>query len=344
MGGLLVTSIISGQLISRFGRYKPFPITGTALVAVALFSLSHLAVDTPTWQASAGMLLLGLGLGMVMQVLVLAAQNAVDYRLLGVATSGSTLFRQVGGSIGVAVFGAIFANRLGSELARRLPPGAHAPAGADPHAIAALPAPIHEAYVAAFAAALRPVFLAAAVVSLAAFGLTWLLREVPLRRTAAAEGVGETFASPRDDDSHRELERALSVLAARENRWDFYDRLRRRAGSELSPPALWLLARIADREPVPPDRLAEELDPQGRHLAPALAELTERGLLAAGGDGSVRLTPAGRAEHEALVSAGRASVGELAEGWDPEEHPEVRALLERLGAALVSEFPERSPR
>src|SRR4051794_16119649 len=107
MAGVLVSSIASGQLISRFGRYKPFPIAGTAVMAVGVTLLSTLAVDTPTWQASAYMLILGLGLGMVMQVLVLAAQNAVDYRLLGVATSGSTLFRQVGGSIGVAALRAL---------------------------------------------------------------------------------------------------------------------------------------------------------------------------------------------------------------------------------------------
>ena len=116
-GGLLVTSILSGNVISRTGRYRPFPIAGTAIMTVAVFLLSRLEVSTPTWVAAACMVLLGLGLGMVMQVLVLAVQNAVDYRLLGVATSGSTLFRQVGGSIGVAAFGAIFANRLGDELA-----------------------------------------------------------------------------------------------------------------------------------------------------------------------------------------------------------------------------------
>ena len=122
MLGVLVTSTASGFLISRYGSYRRFPRAGTALAAVALYLLSTLEPGTPTWVAGLYMLLLGLGLGLVMQVLVLAAQNAVDYRLLGVATSGATLFEQVGGSIGVSVFGAIFANRLGVELADRLPP------------------------------------------------------------------------------------------------------------------------------------------------------------------------------------------------------------------------------
>ena len=162
MAGVLVTSIVSGNLISKFGRYRPFPIVGTALMSVGMLLLSLLVVDTPTWHAAVFMLILGLGLGMVMQVLVLAAQNAVDYRQLGVATSGSTLFRQIGGSIGVSIFGAIFANRLAHELASRLPQGAHIPKAANPAVVKQLPAAIHRPYVEAFAASLRPVFLAAA--------------------------------------------------------------------------------------------------------------------------------------------------------------------------------------
>ena len=103
-------------------------------MTVGMLLLSRLGVDTPTWHAAVFMLVLGLGLGMVMQVLVLAVQNAVDYRQLGVATSGSTLFRQIGGSIGVAIFGAIFANRLAHELAARLPDGAHVPKAREPGA------------------------------------------------------------------------------------------------------------------------------------------------------------------------------------------------------------------
>ena len=195
MAGLLVTSILSGNLISRTGRYKPFPIAGTALMTIAVYLLSRLEVGTPTWVASADMVLLGLGLGMVMQVLVLAAQNAVDYRLLGVATSGSTLFRQIGGSIGVSAFGAIFANRLGDELAARLPAGVHAPTVANPAVIRALPPALHQPFVEAFAVSLQPVFVAASGISFVAFLLTWWLREVPLRVTSRTEGAEEAEAA-----------------------------------------------------------------------------------------------------------------------------------------------------
>src|SRR3954471_7597775 len=139
MAGLLITSIGSGQLISRFGRYKPFPIAGTAIMAIGLALLSRLQVDTSTLVAGAYMLVLGLGLGLVFQVLVLAAQNAVDYKYLGVASSGSTLFRQIGGSDGVAIFGAIFATQLARTLAAKLPAGAHVPASPNPAALKRLP-------------------------------------------------------------------------------------------------------------------------------------------------------------------------------------------------------------
>jgi MFS family permease len=196
MAGVLVTSIASGNLISKFGRYRPFPIAGTAVMTVGMLLLSLLVVDTPTWHAAVFMLILGLGLGMTMQVLVLAAQNAVDFRHLGVATSGSTLFRQIGGSIGVSVFGAIFANRLAHELVSRLPHGVHVPTSATPGAVQELPPAVHVPYIEAFASSLHPVFLAAAGISLLAFALTWLLREVPLREKTRLESAGDAIPPP----------------------------------------------------------------------------------------------------------------------------------------------------
>jgi EmrB/QacA subfamily drug resistance transporter len=196
MGGLLVTSIVSGQVISKLGRYRLFPIAGTAVMAIAMFLLSSLHVHTSTWVAAVFAAILGLGLGMVMQVLVLAVQNAVDRSVVGVATSGSTLFRQVGGSIGVALFGTIFANRLHLELADRLPAGTHVPKTINPAGIRHLPPAAHRAFAEAFSAALHPVFLTAAGISLLAFALTWLLREVPLRSGVQPVDVAEPRRSP----------------------------------------------------------------------------------------------------------------------------------------------------
>ncbi|HET8521637.1 MAG TPA: MDR family MFS transporter, partial [Thermomicrobiales bacterium] len=163
MAGVLITSIGSGQLISRWGRYKVFPIVGTAIMSLGLYLLSLMDASTSITIAGIYMFVLGLGLGLVMQVLVLAVQNAVDYRQLGVATSGATLFRSIGGSLGVAVFGAIFANQLSTKLAQYLPPGA---AGAmkgntSPEALKQMPPEILTGYIRAFAESLQSVFLLA---------------------------------------------------------------------------------------------------------------------------------------------------------------------------------------
>jgi EmrB/QacA subfamily drug resistance transporter len=190
MLGLLITSIGSGQLISRYGRYKVFPIAGTAVMTVGLFLLSRLGEGSSTLEASLYMLVVGLGIGMVMQVLVLAVQNSVDPRQMGAATADSLLFRQVGGSIGVALFGAIFAN----QLARHLPLGGRLPRSVTPETVRHLPPALHETYVHAVSLALHPVFLVGAAVAAVAFALTWLLREVPLRTTrGVGESTGEAF-------------------------------------------------------------------------------------------------------------------------------------------------------
>ncbi len=272
------------------------------------------------------MLLLGLGLGLVMQVLVLAVQNAVDYTNLGVATSGATLFRSIGGSIGVALFGAIFANQLATNLASRIPPGATVPDATDPATIAALPRAVHAAYVEAFATSIRPVFLAAAFISAVGFVLTWFLEERPLRRTVEAEGIGESFASPRSTDSFEELVRSLSVLTERENRWRAYAGLAERAGVEVGPSAAWLLIRLGDGDTpaVAPERLA----------APLL-ELRGRGFVVSG----ARLTDAGREAHDRLVAARERRIAELLDGWEPEQHAELLEVVEGFSRDLAAEMP-----
>ena len=189
MGGLLLTSIGSGAIISRTGRYKLFPIIGTAITAFGLFLLSTMGASTGTATAAVFMFVLGLGLGMVMQVLVIAVQNAVDYSELGVATSGATLFRSIGGAVGTAIFGAIFANRLGVNLVKYLPSGVTkeqlAEAQGNPQALNKLPPDVHHGYILAYAHSLQTVFLIGVPIAIAAFALTWLLVEHPLRQSVA---------------------------------------------------------------------------------------------------------------------------------------------------------------
>ena len=295
MAGLLVTGIASGLVISRYGRYRPFPIMGTAVSTVGLYLLSRLEVATSTWIAAAYMLILGLGLGMVMQVLVLAAQNAVDYRLLGVATSGSSLARQIGGSIGVSVFGAIFTNRLSHELAERVPEGVHVPTNASPAVVHHLPPAIHALYVAALAAALHPVFLTAATVMSGAFGLSWRLRDVPLRETAGSAGIGESFAAPREASSKKELERIVSSVVQGETRADFCRHALARSGLELAPEQAALLCQLGDYPRTTVNELAGELDVRPERVVELERELQVRSLVS-DRTAQIDLTPAGRAE------------------------------------------------
>src|SRR5487761_1373033 len=181
MAGVLVSSIVSGQMISRTGRYRIWPVLGTAIFMVVV----------------------GLGIGGVMQVLVLLAQNAVSQRDLGTATSTATFFRSMGVSIGLPIFGSIFSNLLAGHLAQALPKGVHVAGlsggagNASPQALAALPAPVHAAVVHAFSQSLGGVFLAGVPVAVLAFDLVWLIPEVPLRTRAAGalEGVEESLGS-----------------------------------------------------------------------------------------------------------------------------------------------------
>jgi MFS family permease len=339
MAGLLITSIASGQLISRFGRYRPFPIAGTGIMVVGLALVSRLQVDTSTFTAGAYMLVLGLGLGLVFQVLVLAAQNAVDYKYLGVASSGSTLFRQIGGSIGVAIFGAIFANQLTSNLASRLPPGAHVPATPNPAALKELPAAVHLAYVTAITHALQPVFLAAAGFAVLAFLLSWRLPEVPLKATAQAPSPGDGFHGARDDNALREIERSLSLLAGRDERWQAYESFAARAGVDLDPAELWLLARLGERTPLTRAELNEELPVDPQRVAGSLEQLQQRSLVSTRDGDEIDLTTLGRADYERIVTARCAGLRDLLSGWDPDEHPQLQQLIDKLGRDLVSEIP-----
>jgi MFS family permease len=208
MAGMLVSSIASGHRISHTGRYKRYPIAGTGIATVALFLMSTMDQDTSILVASGIMALLGLGLGMVMQVLLLAAQNAVDYRDLGVATSGATLFRLAGGSIGTAILGTIFSARLAANLDRTVAsrPGdtALAGAGLDIESLSRLAPAVRALYLDAFAGALGTVFLVACCVALIGFFLAWLVPERRLRDTIAAAAddsgatAGRTFPMPVD--------------------------------------------------------------------------------------------------------------------------------------------------
>lgn len=186
MAGMLAASIVSGRLISRWGRYKIFPIIGTAIAGIALLLMSTIHVDTPYWRIAVYLLLLGVGIGNVMQVLIIAVQNAVHPKEVGVATSGATFFRSIGGTIGTALFGAVMTSQLSSKLASTLP--ADATGNIDPAKltssvtqIAALPAEIQSVVLDAFTFALDRVFLVAAPIVFVGFVFAFFMKELRLR-------------------------------------------------------------------------------------------------------------------------------------------------------------------
>jgi EmrB/QacA subfamily drug resistance transporter len=192
MAGLLVAAIASGRVISRIGRYKMFPIAGTGILVCGMYLLSRLTISTTVLVSSLYMLVVGVGIGLVMQVLVLVVQNDARPREIGVATSTATFFRSVGGSFGVAIFGTIFATRLADQIkqlppasAKRLAGGVHLTPAQAKH----LPPSVHADFLHAFSHALHGVFLWGMVMAIVPFALSWLLREVPLRTTleSAAE-------------------------------------------------------------------------------------------------------------------------------------------------------------
>ncbi len=334
MLGMLVTSVISGQVISRTGRYKLFPIAGTAVMTAGLFLLSRLDADSTTMQASGIMALLGLGMGMVMQVLVIAVQNAADYRDLGVATSGATLFRLIGGSLGTAILGAIFANRLASNLSRIMPdgvPGTPSGRGMSTTALAQMSPVARAAYAQAFAASLGTVFLVATAVCAVGVILACLLPERPLRETVAVAArdsgseAGGAFARATDEDgAEAQLVAAFVSLADRDVQREHIARIVARAGVPLSPLAAWILVQI-DRSPdshpadvahargVPPERVMDALEELEEKDLTVTGEYTTEGLP------GHRLSPRGCAVLERLVAARRAHLADLLAEWDPGE-------------------------
>jgi predicted MFS family arabinose efflux permease len=201
MLGLIGASIISGRLISATGRYRVFPILGTATITAGLYLLSRLTVDSSPVEVSVYMLVLGIGVGLVMQVLVLAIQNSTDYADLGVATAGANLFRSLGSAFGVAIFGSILNNRLDYHLERLVPSEALngisiAALTSSPAAIARLPDAVHAAVLESFALSLHSVFVWAIPVGILGFIASWFLPEHVLRSTAHV-GNREAPASPR---------------------------------------------------------------------------------------------------------------------------------------------------
>ncbi|AVV42847.1 MFS transporter [Streptomyces sp. ID05-04B] len=346
--GMLLSSTGSGQVVSRTGRWKVFPVAGTAVTALGLLLLHRLDEHSSTFEMSVCFFVFGLGLGLVMQVLVLIVQNAVPYEDLGVATSGATFFRSIGASFGVAIFGTVFAARLGDKLADafagvRLPPGVSADAlESDPRGIEGLPSDLRPSVLDAYASAITDVFLYAAPVAVVGFVLAWFLREDPLRASVTAPDVTETLASnPVERSSYDEVCRALSVLGTREGRREIYRTITARAGYDLVPAASWLLLRIKRYGSVEPSLVAERSSVPLPVVIEAARQIEGRGLVVRQGLDMV-LTDEGRVTAERLAAAREESLAELlGDWWGPDRPTDLVQLVRELTGELCGSDREQ---
>ncbi|MFJ9682353.1 MDR family MFS transporter [Streptomyces sp. NPDC101194] len=348
--GLLVASIFSGNVVSKTGRYRIFPIVGSLVMAVGLYLLSRMGPDSGVWLESLYMLVLGVGIGLSMQVLTIAVQNTVDYSDLGTATSGVTFFRTLGSSFGTAVFGTIYANALKPNLTDGI--AAAARAGGDPAVLAkaatspqglhALPpaqsAPLAQAY----ADTLHTVFLWTVPVAVLGLVVALFLKEVKLRDTArvGSTDMGEGFAQPSAGDSARLLEFSVAKIL-RGAGPDTARRIVAESDTRLDMAGAWAvmqvelftrmvghagLGLIATRHRVPPEV-----------LVPVFDRMIEEGYLT--GDGHLFThTAAGRREAAAIGVAWARWLNErLDEHGSRPDDRQLRAAVDAIAKRLLAE-------
>lgn len=350
--GLLIASVFSGNVTSKTGRYRIFPIVGCLVMGIGLYLLSRMGPGTGAWLESLYMFVLGAGIGLCMQVLTIAVQNTVDYADLGTATSGVTFFRTLGSSFGTAVFGSIYANSLGPALERAVEEAARA-TGADPAQLAeaaqspqgvhgldpAAAGPIVEAY----AHALHTVFLWTVPVAGIGFVVALFLKQVRLRDTAraASTDMGDGFSSPvASGDSANLLELAVGKLV-RNMQPETARAIVNDSDTRLDIAGAWavmqveLLTRtvghaslglIASRRAVPPEV-----------LLPVFDRMTEEGYLSREGT-FLTLTPAGQREAATISRAWGDWLGDqLEKDRGRPRSEELRAAADAIAKRLLAE-------
>jgi EmrB/QacA subfamily drug resistance transporter len=340
--GLLVSSIITGNVISKTGRYRYFPIGGSALIVLGLYLLSRLNAHTSFTVASGYMLVLGLGIGCTMQVPIIVVQSTSDYADLGVATSGVSFLRTMGSSFGVAVFGTIYAGDLPGRLAAAL---AGSP-GVDPRAVQtvqglhALPDAVKAPFIDAYVGALHTVFLYAAPVGLVAFIVALFLPEVPLRDTARAaaegnSGVGEGFAPPKSTDSQLELEKLVGKVWSKQQT-NPGPELLARSGLPLNDAQAWLITRVYRHAVEDGDttlqEIADETGVPAGIFEPVMRQLIDLDYLAEA-QGHHTFTQLGADTFGRMVGTWRLWLLEQLRDWDAER--DFTEAVDRMAAQLI---------
>ncbi|HTR68874.1 MAG TPA: MDR family MFS transporter [Mycobacteriales bacterium] len=347
--GLMFTALLSGVLVSRTGRYKIYPVLGMPIVAVGFFLLSRFDQDTSSLVTSLSMVVVGLGIGLCLQVLTLVVQSTARYRDLGVATSGVTFFRTMGSSFGAAVFGSMYANFLAPRLvsALRQSPDVPPAAAVSPTALHQLPDDAITHVVDAYATSLQMVFRWAIPVALVGFALALVLKEVPLRDTerAAASDLGEKFAMPTQQTSQERLERAISWILRRDPATSLRTVLER-SGTTVTDAELWGLAAVFVRArtrggvtSIADIAIGHRLPPTV--IAPFYHQLAGDLLVVIHGE-EVSLTPAGQDQVDLFIAALKQWLVEQLSGWEtPLDAADVSAALDRIATRFVRDEDAR---
>ncbi|CAM4286160.1 MDR family MFS transporter [Mycobacterium senriense] len=343
--GMLTTSMGSGVIVGRTGRYKVFPIAGTAVMAVAFFLMSRMDPSTSAVVQSVFLVILGAGIGMCMQTLVLIVQNTSSFDDLGVATSGVTFFRTIGSSFGAAIFGSLFTNFLHSRIGpAMLASRAPAAAAASPEALHRLPRQVAAPIVAAYAESLTQVFLWAVPVALVGFVLALFLREVPLQEFHdSTVDLGDAFGMPTSETPDQMLENAI----ARMMRGETGMRLRSiamRPDCRLDVAGLWGVLRINRYTQMYGTArltdMADYLQVPFEVLEPTFARLVSGGYVQRDGE-QLWLTPAGGQQVAYVQSLLLAwLVDKLARSPGFEGRPDRRAVeaaLERVAHRVLAQ-------
>ncbi|MDX3373607.1 MDR family MFS transporter [Streptomyces sp. ME02-6991-2A] len=350
VAGLLAASIFSGNVVSKTGRYRVFPIVGTLVMAAGLFLLSRMGPESGVWLESLYMVVLGLGIGLAMQVLTIAVQNTVDYADLGTATSGVTFFRTLGSAFGTAVFGTIYANALTPNLTYGIAqavaaggdPAVLARASESPQALHALPADQVEPLAQAYAQTLHTVFLWTVPVALIGFVVALFLKEVKLRDSArlASTDMGEGFAQPGSGDSEKLLE--ISVAAILHGAGpDTARRIVTESDTRLDMAGAWavmqvdLFTRLVGHAGLRLIAARHRLPPEV--LVPVFDRMIEEGYLS--GDGRLfSHTAAGRREAAVISDAwGRWLNERLAEDGARPDDAQLRIAVDVIAKRLLAE-------
>jgi EmrB/QacA subfamily drug resistance transporter len=346
VAGLMFTALLSGVLVSKTGRYKIFPVIGMPIMAVGFFLLSTLDEHSSVLVTSLTMVLVGLGIGLSMQVLTLVVQSTASYQDLGVSTSGVTFFRTMGSAFGTAVFGSLYANFLATRLvsALRASPAVPPAATSSPHALHQLPASTITHVVHAYASSLDKVFIWAVPVAVLGLLLALALKQVPLRGTerASATDLGEAFAMPQSQDSQQRLERAVASLLRRD-RGQSVATIVARSGTELGEAELWALLQVVIRRRASTGNETSVAEIAAAHRMPAavLDPLYERlvvdGLLIQDG-AALALGGVGQAQLRLFTAALKQWLIEQLHDWDTElATDDISAALDRIVTRVIQD-------